>query len=29
MLRAGVELHAGGQTGMGCGQYEILAVAEA
>jgi len=28
MLRAGIELHAGGQTGMGCGQYEILAVAE-
>lgn len=24
MLRAGVELHAGGQTGMGCGHYEIL-----
>ncbi|WP_291997277.1 hypothetical protein [Candidatus Accumulibacter sp. ACC012] len=28
MLRAGIELHAGGQTGMGCGQYEILAAAE-
>jgi hypothetical protein len=24
MLSAGVELHAGGQTGMGCGQYEIF-----
>ena len=29
MLRAGVELHAGGQTGMGCGHYEILPAVEA
>lgn len=29
MLRAGSELHAGGQTGIGCGQYEILPVADA
>ena len=28
MLRAGVELHAGGQTGMGCGQYEIILATE-
>jgi hypothetical protein len=28
LLRAGTELHAGGQTGMGCGQYEILPSAE-
>jgi hypothetical protein len=27
LLLAGVELHAGGQTGMGCGQYEILPAA--
>lgn len=29
LLRAGVELHAGGQAGMGCGQYHILPIAEA
>ncbi len=29
LLCAGVELHAGGQAGMGCGQYEILAAAAA
>jgi hypothetical protein len=28
LLRAGIELHAGGQTSMGCGQYEILPSAE-
>ena len=28
MLRAGVELHAGGQTGVGCGQYEVLPAGE-
>lgn len=29
MLCAGSELHAGGQTGIGCGQYEILPLADA
>jgi hypothetical protein len=29
LLCAGVELHAGGQTGIGCGQYEVLPVVEA
>ena len=29
MLYAGSELHAGGQTGVGCGQYELLPAVEA